>query len=69
VLLKPRFTVGTALLWLAPLIALIGGGCGIAIALRRRRAAVESREPAAALNPAEQRRVAELLERSERQPF
>ena len=64
VLLKPRFTAGTALLWLAPLIVLIAGGCGLAIALRRRRAAVESTEPAAALSPDERARVAELVGRS-----
>jgi cytochrome c-type biogenesis protein CcmH len=66
VLLKPRFTAGTALLWLAPLIALIVGGCGLAIALRRRRAAIEPTEPAAALSPNEQARVAELVGRSKR---
>ena len=31
VLLKPRFSAGTALLWLAPLIALLVGGCGVAV--------------------------------------
>ena len=42
VLLKPRFGTGTALLWLAPLIALAIGGFGVVFALRRRRAEAES---------------------------
>ena len=66
VLLKPRFTAGTALLWLAPLIALLAGGCGLAIALRRRRAAVESTEATPALSPDERARVAELVGRSKK---
>ena len=67
VLLKPRFGVGTALLWLAPLIALVAGGCGLAFALRRRRDAPESATAQeTALTPAEQARVADLLRRSEK---
>lgn len=62
VLLKPRFSAGTALLWLAPLITLIAGGCGLAITLRRRRVAPESAQPMEqALTPTERARVAELL--------
>jgi cytochrome c-type biogenesis protein CcmH len=67
VLLKPRFGAGTALLWLAPLIALAVGGIGVAFAFRRRRAEPES--PSAAepvLTAAEQARVAELLGRAEK---
>ena len=67
VLLKPRFGVGTTLLWLAPLIALVAGGCGLAFALRRRRDAPESATAQeTALTPAEQARVADLLRRSEK---
>ena len=62
VLLKPRFSAPTALLWFAPLIALIAGGVGVAYALRRRRIAMESAEPVEpALTAAERARVAELL--------
>jgi cytochrome c-type biogenesis protein CcmH len=64
VLLKPRFGTGTALLWLAPLIALAIGGFGVVFALRRPRAEPESpdaREPL--LTAAEQARVTELLGR------
>jgi cytochrome c-type biogenesis protein CcmH len=67
VLLKPRFNAGTAALWLAPLIALLAGGFGLAIALRRRQAATESpgmAEPG--LSPAERTRVAELLQQAEK---
>ena len=66
VLLKPRFGATTALLWLAPLIALIAGGCGVAVALRRRRATPESAELVGALSAAEQARVNEVLGRSEK---
>ena len=62
VLLRPRLSAGTALLWFAPLIALIAGGIGLVMALRRRAAAAEvaeSSEPR--LSAAEQARVAELL--------
>lgn len=65
VLLKPRFGAGTALLWLAPLIALIVGGGGLVFALRRRNAP-ESAASEPALSAAERARVAELLERTER---
>jgi cytochrome c-type biogenesis protein CcmH len=67
VLLKPRFSAGTALLWLAPLIALAAGGIGVVFALRRRRAEPES--PGAAepiLTAVEQARVTELLGQAEK---
>ncbi len=62
VLLRPRFSAGTALLWLAPLIALLAGGFGLMMALRRRSASPElaaASEPQ--LSAAEQTRLAELL--------
>jgi cytochrome c-type biogenesis protein CcmH len=62
VLLKPRFSASTALLWLAPLLALIAGAFGVGYALRRRSPARDSAnmtEPA--LTPAERARVTELL--------
>lgn len=39
VLLRPRFAPHTALLWLAPALVLALGALGLALALRRRRAA------------------------------
>jgi cytochrome c-type biogenesis protein CcmH len=61
VLLKPRFTATTALLWLAPALVLIAGGCGIVVALRRRRAEPESAEPDRALTPDEETRLRDVL--------
>jgi len=67
VLLKPRFGLGTALLWLAPLIALIAGGCGLAVALRRRRASPDSATvDQSGLSADERARVAELTGQSDR---
>ncbi len=37
VLLKPRFTMATALLWLGPFLVLLAGGIGIVLVARRRR--------------------------------
>jgi cytochrome c-type biogenesis protein CcmH len=58
VLLKPRFTWRTALLWTAPILILLAGLIAIGAALRRRRAA-----PAAVLPLAreEERRIKEIL--------
>ena len=53
VLLKPRFSAGNALLWLAP-FAVVGGGLGL-LALRKRRPALEPD-----LTPEEQARLAAL---------
>jgi cytochrome c-type biogenesis protein CcmH len=61
VLLKPRLTAGTALLWFAPVIALIVGGCGLLIALRRRRALGSTDLSPAELSPAERERVSQLV--------
>jgi cytochrome c-type biogenesis protein CcmH len=67
VLLKPRFNAGTALLWLAPLIALALGGAGVVAALRRRRAKPESADAAEpVLTAAERARVMELLGQAEK---
>lgn len=65
VLLRPRLTVATALLWAMPAIAL-GGGLLFILAMRRRRAAAPlAAEMAAELTEAERRRLAEI-EREER---
>ncbi|MEY3596389.1 MAG: CycL [Pseudomonadota bacterium] len=42
VLLKPRFTMATALLWLGPFLVLLAGGIGIVLVARRRRVAENS---------------------------
>ena len=58
ILLKPRFNPHTLILWLAPVAALVGGAF-VVIGLFRRRQA----KAAADLDPAEQKRVEELLAR------
>jgi cytochrome c-type biogenesis protein CcmH len=63
VLLKPRVTAHTLLLWLAPFAALLIGGCGV-IAFIRRRSGSEAAQAPQQLTPAEQSRVAELLKES-----
>ena len=60
VLLKPRLSAHTLLLWSAPFAVVLAGAIGLIAFLRRRR-----REPpvtAPMLDADEQRRVAELLE-------
>jgi len=58
VLLKPRLSWHTALLWSAPFAVVIIGAIGFVVAGRRKRA------PAVApLSPAEEKRVAALIER------
>jgi cytochrome c-type biogenesis protein CcmH len=58
VLLKPRFTMATALLWLGPFLVLLSGGIGIVLVARRRRVA----ENSAPLSADEQARL-DLLTR------
>ena len=59
VLLKPRLAWHTALLWLtAPVLLVLGAGALIATARRRKALAVT-----APLTPAEEARIAELLDR------
>ncbi len=53
--LRPRFTAATALLWITPILVLLGGFT-TAFLLRRRRA-----EAAAPLSEAERARLAEIL--------
>jgi cytochrome c-type biogenesis protein CcmH len=61
VLLKPRFELHTLLLWGLPPLALLAGMTGLFVAMRRRRS--QNTEPEA-LNAAEQRRLAALVETS-----
>jgi cytochrome c-type biogenesis protein CcmH len=60
VLLKPRVAWHTALLWAAPLAALLAGAGAIILAVRRRRT---SPAQAAPLTPDEERRLDQIVER------
>jgi cytochrome c-type biogenesis protein CcmH len=65
VLLKPRMSARTVLLWALPALVLAGGGLGLLLVLRRRRGAGEAAAGAdspAPLTPAEQKRLAALTE-------
>lgn len=60
VLLKPRWSVRTMLLWVTPALVLLAGAVALLIALRKRRTlAVDA--VAAPLTPAEQQRLADLV--------
>ena len=59
VLLKPRFTLHTALLWLLPFLMLIAGAAALLI-MRRRQ---QNRVGSARLSDDEEARVAEVLKR------
>lgn len=59
VLLKPRFTSHTALLWLLPFLVLIVGAAAL-VMLRRRQ---QNRTSSARLSDEEEARVAEVLKR------
>jgi cytochrome c-type biogenesis protein CcmH len=59
VLLRPRLTPETVLLWLTPLLLL--GGAAVYLARARRRPMAGTPADAAALSPEEQQRLAELM--------
>ena len=61
VLLKPRLSMHTLLLWLAPFAAVILGGWTLVAFLRRRASGAEAARAQEQLSPAEQARVTELL--------
>lgn len=64
VLLKPRLTARTALLWALPALALAGGGLGVIVFLRRQRALTATAAGTASapsLSADEQKRLAELI--------
>jgi cytochrome c-type biogenesis protein CcmH len=63
VLLKPRFSLRTALLWLAPAVSLALGALMLLVIARRYRHRVERADPSAQLTPAEEARLSELLDR------
>ncbi|MTW15189.1 cytochrome c-type biogenesis protein CcmH [Rhodoplanes serenus] len=61
VLLKPRFSWHTALLWAAPAAVLLAGVAGLVVALRRRRVGAPVTATAAPpLSDEEKRKLAEL---------
>jgi cytochrome c-type biogenesis protein CcmH len=64
VLLKPRLTARTALLWSLPALVLIGGAAGLLLFLRRQRAAggQPDEDSAQTLTAAEQKRLKELVD-------
>ncbi|HLH95991.1 MAG TPA: cytochrome c-type biogenesis protein [Xanthobacteraceae bacterium] len=66
VLLKPRFAWHTALLWLVPPAGLIGGGLLLFLVARRRTQATPVASRADALTPAEEARLAGLLQTGDR---
>jgi cytochrome c-type biogenesis protein CcmH len=63
VLLRPRFTMETALLWTAPFLILVLGAGGIVYALRRRRSALAIDPVPAGLSAAERKQLDELLKK------
>ncbi len=63
VLLRPRLSWATLLLWLAPLIALGAGIAGVVVTLRRRNSLAVGAASEPQLSAAEQARLAELLDR------
>jgi cytochrome c-type biogenesis protein CcmH len=66
VLLRPRFSWHTALLWLGPAAMLLIGACGVLVLARRYRARADrvlaERE---GLTPAETARLSDILRRGE----
>jgi cytochrome c-type biogenesis protein CcmH len=66
VLLKPRLSAHTALLWLAPFGVVLLGAWGVVSLWRRRRSESAPETAQARLSAAEQARVSELLAGSER---
>ncbi|NVO14478.1 MAG: cytochrome c-type biogenesis protein CcmH [Rhodoplanes sp.] len=60
VLLKPRFTWHTAILWIAPALVLLAGAIGLLAALRRRRELAPAATAAPPLTDAERKKLAEL---------
>lgn len=63
VLLRPPFGVATLLLWIAPLLLLVGGGYLAARQLRAQPDLGARREQEAPLSPEEARRLDEILKR------
>jgi cytochrome c-type biogenesis protein CcmH len=68
VLLRPRFSAHTALLWLGPAAILLIGAFGLFLVLRRRRADADAAAAEQAkLTEAEEARLSEILQRRDQQ--
>jgi cytochrome c-type biogenesis protein CcmH len=64
VLLRPRLSPHTALLWLGPAAVLLIGACGLWWAMRRRQGDATARAAETAkLSPEEEARLSELMSR------
>jgi cytochrome c-type biogenesis protein CcmH len=63
VLLKPRFSLHTALLWLGPAAVMLIGALGLLVLARRYRAVSGPGAAGAKLTPAEEARLSEILGR------
>ena len=70
VLLKPRFSLHTLLLWLLPPLALVGGGAALWVLSRRRRTGQAGSDPLMKLTREEEERLERLLaaERRDEKP-
>jgi cytochrome c-type biogenesis protein CcmH len=66
VLLKPRFTSHTALLWLMPAVVFVIGALVLVAAARRRSKTAAASSQPAKLTPAEATRLADIVSRGER---
>jgi cytochrome c-type biogenesis protein CcmH len=66
VLLKPRFTSHTALLWLMPAVVFVIGALVLVAAARRRSKTAAASSQPAKLTPAEATRLADIISRGER---
>jgi cytochrome c-type biogenesis protein CcmH len=67
VLLKPRFTSHTALLWLMPAVVFVIGALALVVFARRHRSrTAPASSESAKLSPAEAARLADILSRGER---
>ena len=62
VLLNPPFRLGTALLWIGPLILFLIAVSGLGLYYRRSKPAIAAAPPATPLDAAERKRVAALLD-------
>jgi len=63
VLLRPRFSAQTALLWLSPAVVLLIGILGLALVARRRRAGTAPAGSESGLSSSEEARLDEILRR------
>ncbi|MBD8893473.1 cytochrome c-type biogenesis protein [Roseibium litorale] len=63
VLLKPRFAWHTAILWFAPLVALLGGLAGLFLAIRKRSTRSGDAVREVPLTEEEEARLIELLDK------